>query len=89
MTNRGQVTTEANGLRRMTMQVTSAGLARAWLQVCALWRESWLISSLSYPNVSFTQRTVLCTEVTFNDDLCVPHPYVLCAKNVVCPEALH
>ena len=27
------------------------------------------ISSLSYPNVSFTQRTVLCTEVTFHNDL--------------------
>ena len=41
------------------------GLARAWLQACALWRES----SLSYPNVSFTQRIVLCTDVTFPDDL--------------------
>ena len=27
------------------------------------------ISSLSYPNVNFTQHTVLCTEVTFHDDL--------------------
>ena len=27
------------------------------------------IPSLSYPNVSFTQRTVLCTEVTFHNDL--------------------
>ena len=69
VTNRGHVTTEANRLRRMTMQVTSAGLARARLQVCAFWRESWFISSLSYPNVSFTQRTVLCTEVAFYDNL--------------------
>ena len=53
----------------MMMQVTSAVLARTRLQVCALWRESWLRSSLSYPNMSFTQRTVLCTEVTFHDDL--------------------
>ena len=29
----------------------------------------FVISSLSYLNVSFTQRTVLCTEVTFHDDL--------------------
>ena len=69
VTNRGQVTTEANRLRRMTMQVTSAGLACARLHVCALWRESWVISSLSYPNVSFTQCTVLCTEVTFHNNL--------------------
>ena len=69
VTSHGQVTTEANQLRRMTMQVTSAGVARAQLQVCALWRESWFISSLSYPNVSFTQCTVLCTEVTFHNDL--------------------
>ena len=69
VTNHEQVATEANRLRRMTMQVTSAGLARVWLQICALWRESWFISSLSYPNVSFTQHTVLCTEVTFHDDL--------------------
>ena len=53
----------------MTMQVTSAGLTCARLQVFALWRESWFISSLSYPNVNFTQHTVLCTEVTFHDDL--------------------
>ena len=46
-----------------------AGLARARLQVCAFWRESWFRSSLSYPNVSFTQRTVLCTDVTLHDDL--------------------
>ena len=42
VTNREQVTTEANRLRRLTTQVTSAGLARVRLQVCALWRESWL-----------------------------------------------
>ena len=29
----------------MTIQVTSAGLTRARLQVCALWRESWFRSS--------------------------------------------
>ena len=69
VTNRGHVTTEANRLRRMMIQVTPAGLARARLQVCAFWRESWFISSLSYPNVSFTQRTVLCMEVTFYDNL--------------------
>ena len=69
VTNRGQVTTEANRLHRMTMQVTSAELTRARLQVCALWKESWFRSSLSYLNVSFTQRTILCTEVTFHDDL--------------------
>ena len=51
------------------MWVASAGLPRARLQVCALWRESWFISSLSYPNVNFTQHTVLCTEMTFHEDL--------------------
>ena len=61
---------EANRLRRMTMQVTSTGLARARLQVCALRRESWLyIFSVLHLNMSFTQWTVLCTEVTFHDDL--------------------
>ena len=69
MTNRRQITTKANRLCRMTTLVTSAGLAHARLQECALWRESWFISSLSYPNVSFTQRSDLCTEVTFHDDL--------------------
>ena len=69
MTNRGQVTTEVNRRRRMTMQVMSAGLTHAQLQVCALWKESWFRSSLSSPNVSFTQHTVLCMEVTFHDDL--------------------
>ena len=71
VTNRGQVTTEANRLRRMTMQVTSVGLTRMQLQVCALWRESF-ISSLSYPTMSSTHRTVLYTEVTFHDDLVAP-----------------
>ena len=33
---------EVNRLRRMTMQVTSAGLACTRLQVSAIWRESWL-----------------------------------------------
>ena len=37
--------------------------------------ESWFRSSLSYPNVSFTQRTVLCTDVTLHDDL-----VALCAQ---------
>ena len=46
-----------------------AGLACTRLQVCAYWRESWFRSSLSYPNVSFTQRTVLCTDVMLHDDL--------------------
>ena len=49
------------------------GLALARLQVCALWRESWFRSSLSYPKVSFTQRTVLCTDVTFHDNLVACH----------------
>ena len=60
---------ESLWLRRMMMQMTLAGLARVRLQVCALWKECWFRSSLSYPNVSFTQRTVLCTDVTFPDDL--------------------
>ena len=61
-----------------------AGLARAWLQVCALWRESWFRCSLSYLNVSFTQHTVLCTDVTFHDDL------VACAqKSRTCMSRSH
>ena len=69
MTNRGEVTTDANRLCRITMQVTSAELVRVRLQVCAYWRESWFRSSLSYLNMSFTQHTVLYTDVTFPDDL--------------------
>ena len=42
VTNCEQVTMEANQLRRMMPPVTSAGRARARLQVCALWREFWL-----------------------------------------------
>ena len=60
------------------------GLVHAQLQVCALWRKSWFRSSLSYPNVSFTQRTVLCTDVTFHDDL------VACAhKSHTCTSRSH
>ena len=70
VTNRGQVRTEANRLRKMTMQVTSwQGLPARDCKYVHFGGNLGFRSYLSYPNVSFAQCTVLCTDVTFPDDL--------------------
>ena len=70
VTNRGQVRMEANRLHKMTMQVTSwQGLPARGCKYVHFGGNLAFRSYLSYPNVSFAQCTVLCTDVTFPDDL--------------------